>query len=316
MESDSICDIVFVASCNVDLVSYVDRMPKIGETLMGNSFKMGFGGKGANKAIACSRLGSECAVVSKLGNDVFGRDYLENFRKNKIRTEFVFITDDAATGVAPIVVDKNGDNSILVILGANLLLKPEDVDKCEHLIHKSKILVTNLEIPSDTALHSLKLARKCQVTTILNFAPAPSEFNDELFPLTDYLIMNEVEVEQLSHMPTDTVDKAKAASLSILNKYDVKKGVVVTLGGSGVLYTDALAKSAIHIASTPVKVIDTSGAGDAFVGSFSHYLNKYGDDKIEKVIELASSYATLTVQSCGTQSSYPYLADISEKFRA
>lgn len=315
MEDTLNSDVIIVASCNVDLVSYVERMPQIGETLMGNSFKMGFGGKGANKAIACSRLGSNCAVISKLGNDVFGKDYLENFRKNKIRTEYVFTTDDAATGVAPIVVDKNGDNSILVILGANLLLKPDDIDKCQNLFINCKILVTNLEIPAETALHSLKLARNNNVTTILNFAPAAKEFNQELFHYTDYLILNEVEIEQLSKMQTSTIDETKAASLAILNKYNVKVGIIVTLGGNGVLYTDVATKSAIHITTTPVKVLDTSGAGDAFVGAFTHFLNKLGSDKIEKVIELASSYATLTVQSCGTQSSYPHLADIEKKFQ-
>lgn len=316
MEPDkNTCDIIFVASCNVDLVSYVDRMPTMGETLMGNSFKMGFGGKGANKAIACSRLGSKCAVVSKLGNDVFGKDYLENFQKNNIRTDYVFTTDQAATGVAPICVDKEGNNSILVILGANLLLSAADLDTCVDLIRTSNILVTNLEIPIDTALYSLKLAKSNNVITILNFAPAAKDFNTELLSYTDYLILNEVEAEQLSHLPCQSLDEVKASSLYLLTKYAVKKGVIITLGGNGVLYTDAVSKSHIHCATSPVKAVDTSGAGDSFVGSFAHYLNKLGDDSMSRILELASSYATLTVQSYGTQSSYPSISDIDAKFR-
>lgn len=310
------CDIIFVASCNVDLISYVDRMAKMGETLMGNSFTMGFGGKGANKAIACSRLGSRCAVVSKLGNDVFGRDYLANFQKNNIRTDHVFTTDQAATGVAPICVDKDGNNSILVILGANLLLNAADLDTCVDLIRTSSILVTNLEIPIDTALYSLKLAKNNNVTTILNFAPAAKDFNAELLAYADYLILNEVEAEQLSHLPCESLDEVRASSLYLLTKYEIKRGVIITLGGNGVLFTDAVSKNHIHCATSPVKAVDTSGAGDSFVGSFAHYLNKFGKDSMSKILELASSYATLTVQSYGTQSSYPFIADLDEKFKA
>ena len=127
-------------------------MPKLGETIMGKEFKIGFGGKGANKAIACSRLGSKCSVIAKLGDDIFGKNYLENFKENKIDTSRVFISDRAATGVAPICVDQNGENSIIVILGANLLLSSDDILSCEESIKNSKILVTNLEISIPTAI--------------------------------------------------------------------------------------------------------------------------------------------------------------------
>lgn len=309
------CDIVFVASCNVDLVSYVKRMPIMGETLMGDSFKMGFGGKGANKAIACSRLGSNCTVISKLGNDIFGRDYLDNFKKNNVKTDFVFTTEEAATGVAPIVVDENGNNSILVVLGANLLLNENDIDSCNSLIKNSKFLVTNLEIPVKTALHSLKLAKSNNVVTILNFAPATSEFDKELFSSTDYLILNEVEIEQLTHLPSETIEQVKTACYDLLSKYGINKGIIVTLGGNGVLFVNSTTKIATHQTSQAVKVIDTSGAGDAFVGSFVHYLNKLGPESMDKVLELASGYATLTVQSRGTQSSYPYLTNLEDKYK-
>lgn len=307
MEGIDSADIVFIASCNVDLISYVKRMPRMGETLMGNSFKTGFGGKGANKAIACSRLGSRCAVVAKLGNDLFGRDYLKNFEENKIQTDHVFVTNEAATGVAPICVDENGDNSILVILGANLLLSPGDIDRSIDLMKSAKILVTNLEIPVDTVLHSLKLAKESNVATILNFAPATTESTADLLANTDYLILNEIEAEQLSNMPCQTVPETIQASLSIFAKHNVRQGIVVTLGGKGVVYTDAESGCSVHKTCTMVKVVDSSGAGDAFVGSFAHYLNSLGKEKIDMVLELAGDYATKTVQEFGTQSSYPRL---------
>lgn len=308
-------DIVFVASCNVDLISYVKRMPKMGETLMGNSFKSGFGGKGANKAIACSRLGANCAVISKLGNDVFGNDYLKNFQGNNILIDYVFRTDEASTGVAPICVDENGDNSILVILGANLLLSPNDIDKCTDLIKNSRILVTNLELSLETVIHSLKLAKLHKITTILNSAPAVIDINPEIFTFTDYLILNEVEIEQLSDMTYKSVNDAKLSSFFLLEKYDIQIGVIVTLGSNGVIYTDKATKHSIHKTCSPVNAVDTCGAGDSFVGAFAHYFNKYGPDSIDKVLQQAADYATLTVQSFGTQSSYPYLKDIDEKFR-
>lgn len=309
-------DIIFAASCNVDLISYVNRMPLIGETLMGQKFQMGFGGKGANKAIACSRLGSRCSVIAKLGNDTFGRDYFENFKKNGINTDRVLFTDDAATGVAPICVDENGNNSIIVILGANLLLSSDDISSCENLFRNSKMLVTNLELPLKTVVTALKLAKLNKLTTLLNFAPATDIIENELFTNTDYLILNEVEASQLSKTSDiKNVEDAKKVGLKLIDMYKVQVGIIITLGEMGVLFTDKLTRNSFHKKCNKVNVVDSTGAGDAFVGSFAHYLNLLGKDSIEKAIDLSSDYATLTVQKRGTQLSYPSLNELDSKFK-
>ncbi|CAF0838220.1 unnamed protein product [Brachionus calyciflorus] len=307
-------DVIVVASCNVDLISYVEKLPKMGETIMGKEFKIGFGGKGANKAIACSRLGSKCSVIAKLGDDIFGKNYLDNFKENKIDTSRIFITNLAATGVAPICVDRNGENSIIVILGANLLLSPEDIETCDESIKNSKILVTNLEIPIKSAIKSLEIAKKYNVKTVLNFAPAVlDELDEKLFKYTDFLILNEVEVEQLSHVEIKKESDVQTAGLALLDKHDVKIGIIVTLGHKGVIFVDRIERSSFHVPCNKVNVVDTSGAGDAFVGAFVHYLNRAGS--VKEAIELASFYASLTVQTHGTQSSYPSVQELDQKFK-
>lgn len=184
---------------------------------------------------------------------------MENLKKNNINTEKVFITNKAATGVAPICVDKNGDNSIIVILGANLLLSPEDIETCEESIKNSRILVTNLEIPIETVIKSLEIAKKHKITTILNFAPASvDQLNEKLFINTDYLILNEIEIEQLSKLEIKSNDDVKMASFSILENHHIKLGLIVTLGEKGVFFANAKDKSFFHVPCQKVKVVDTS----------------------------------------------------------
>jgi ribokinase len=156
------------------------------------------------------------------------------------------------------------------------------------------------------------------VTSILNYAPAVEGVSEEFFENTDYLILNEVELEMLSQNdgPIKTVDDAKRANRLLLHRHAVCVGVVATLGEQGVVYTSRKdVHNSIHIPSMPANVVDTAGAGDAFVGSFTNYLNRYGEEQIEKVIRLACNYASLTVQTKGTQSSYPFLDTLDDKFK-
>jgi ribokinase len=291
-----------VGAANIDLISYVPRLPRLGETLHGTQFRMGYGGKGANQAVMAAKLGARVAVVCKLGRDVFGDGTLTNFDEWGIDTEHVTFTDEAFSGVAPIAVDPEGNNSIIIVTGANDLLSEQDVERARAAIAASSVVVCQLEIPVEISLTALRVGREAGVATILNPAPARAELPGEAYRLADVLCPNEPEVELLVGRPIGGEEEAAAREL-------LARGVgavVLTLGDRGCLVVDA--DSARHLAVEPVEAVDTTGAGDAFIGSLAYFLA--GGRPLWEAAERANRIAALSVLRQGTQTSFPAAAEL------
>ena len=301
MERPNIC---VVGACNLDLISYVPRLPSMGETLHGNRFQMGFGGKGANQAVMAAKLGGEVTMVSKLGQDVFGENTLKNFKSWGVNTQHVHFTDQAFSGVAPIAVDTEGRNSIIVVTGANDLLTAEEVEAARPAIAASSILVCQLEIPLDINLTALRIAREEGVKTIFNPAPARSEIPQEFYQLSDIFCPNETETELITGMSVQSIVEAESAAKMLIGRGAAS--VILTLGERGsLLVTDATTE---HVPVAPVKALDTTGAGDAFVGSLAFFLA--AGKSLSDSIKRANRIAAVSVQSSGTQTSFPEAKDL------
>lgn len=304
-------DVLVVGSCNTDLISYVPRLPKSGETIHGHKFITGFGGKGANQCVMSARLGAEVAMVAKVGEDSFGRDTIKNFTENNVKTDFVSITSAAATGVAPIAVNAEGENSIIVVGGANELLTAEDVESAFNQIKSVKIVVCQLEVKLATTLAALKNAKQRGCVTIFNPAPAVSDLSPEFYTHTDIFCPNETEAEILTRLPVTNVDEAKKAALVLLEKGCQK--VIITLGKDGAVLATAENKTTEHIPVEPVTPVDTTGAGDSFVGSLAFYLARFPQLPLKELVQRSNKIAAVSVQSSGTQLSYPWQKDLPKQ---
>ncbi len=287
----------------MDLVVRVPRLPEPGETLFGKDFSEGFGGKGANQAVLAARLGAAVRIAVKLGRDSYGDKMLQNFQREGIDTTFVGRAP-GASGIALITVAESGENVISIVPGANSTLSPEDVMGA---VPEAKVLIAQLETPLDTTLAAFRLAKQGRTTTLLNPAPA-AELPAELLALTDILIPNEVEAGTLSGRRVETPEDAKDAAKALLERGP--KAVVITLGGRGALLatTDEAPK---HIPVDPARVVDTTGAGDAFVGSLGYFLACQPDLPLPEAVARACRVAALTVQKPGAQSSYPERAEVA-----
>jgi ribokinase len=297
--------ICVVGSSNIDLITYAPRLPKLGETVTGSNFQTGFGGKGANQAAMAAKLGGAVSIVTKVGEDLFGQDTRKNFVELSIDTTYLYTTPDAHTGVAPIWVDESsGNNAIIVAAGANNLLSPEDVENARVALTTSHVVVCQWEIPTETILTALRIAHEAQVTTIFNPAPAHSEIPAEFYAHIDILCPNESEAERLTGMPVGTIEQATAAAQTLLSRGP--RTVILTLGERGSLLVTA--EGSQHFPAPRVQAVDTTGAGDAFVGSLAYYLAE--GQPIETAIQRANRIAAISVQSPGTQRSFPSLADL------
>ena len=291
--------ICVVGACNLDLISYVSRLPRMGETLHGSRFHMGFGGKGANQAVMAAKLGGDVAMVTKLGQDVFGENTLKNFNAWGVNTRHVHFTDQAFSGVAPIAVDNEGHNSIIIVTGANDLLTDTEIEAARPVISAAAILVCQLEIPLDINLAALRIAREAGVKTIFNPAPARSEIPQEFYRLSDIICPNETETELLTDMSVESLEEAKNAAKVLITRGAAT--VILTLGERGsLLVTGATTE---HVPVQPVKAMDTTGAGDAFVGSLAFFLA--AGKSLSDAVKRANRIAALSVQVSGTQNSFP-----------
>ena len=280
-----------VGSANIDQVSYVKRTPNDGETVFGDSYQMGFGGKGANQAVMAGILGAEVYVITCLGSDVYRDMTIENFKNNDVITDYIQ-TVDGSSGVAPIWVDESGQNRIIVIPGANDLIDGSLAIKALEKIGKPDVLVGQFEIPMNVNEQVFSYAYKIGVETVLNPAPA-NKPTDILLQNTSWFIPNEIEFEEIYG------DIFNENNLLLFAK-NVDTNVVVTLGEKGCAYIEN--NSVKIIKADSVKAIDTTGAGDAFVGAFSFALASKLD--IEECLKLALKKATDSVTKKGTQSSY------------
>jgi ribokinase len=294
-----------LGASNLDLISYVPRMPRIGETLHGTRFHMGFGGKGANQAVMAAKLGGDVAMITKLGRDIFGQNTFTNFQAWGIDTRHVLFTDLASSGVAPIAVDAEGHNAIIIVTGANDLLTLEEIEEARPVIAVAQVLVCQLEIPLDTTLAALRIARQEGVTTILNPAPARPELPEELYKLSDFFCPNESETELLTGQPVGTLEQAESAARTLLTRGAGR--VVLTLGERGSLLVTR--EEVVHVPAVPVRAVDTTGAGDAFVGSLAFFLAE-GGKSVPEAMCRANHIAAVSVQSEGAQSSFPTAGDL------
>lgn len=292
--------ICVAGSANYDLIAYTDRLPKMGETIHGSDFKMGFGGKGANQAAIAAKLGANVTMITKLGEDIFGKQTIENFRNLEINTDHVYFTDEASSGVAPISVDREGNNSIIVVAGANNLLTEDEIESARKDISENQIMICQNEILLNVTIKALKVAKEEGVKTIFNPAPAPTEkLPDEIFKYTDIFCPNETETELLTGMPVHSNEEAEKAGKVFIEK-GVSK-VIITLGSRGsMLITKDKTE---FIKANKVEAFDTTGAGDCFLGSFA-YFSALGFSDCE-AIKRANYVASISVQKSGTQTSFP-----------
>jgi ribokinase len=291
---------IFVA----DLAFRAGRLPAIGETIAGSGFAMGPGGKGSNQAVAAARLGAKVTFISKLGRDPFGDIALATWKREGI-TANVAQSATEPTGAAFIYVnDCNGENAIIVVPGAAGTISPADVDAAAEAIRSARVFVTQLEQTIAAAHHALAIAKAAGVTTVFNPAPAAS-FDDALYPLCDYVVPNETEAAALTGLPLASLDDARRAGDALLAKG--AGAALITLGEKGALF-HARGRS-VHVPAVKAgPVVETTGAGDAFVGGFAAALAK-GSDPLEAV-RFGCAVAGISVTRAGTAPSMPTLAEV------
>lgn len=289
--------IAVIGSANIDLTTFTDRFPKPGETIFGQKFDLGFGGKGANQAVAARLCGADVFMVARVGSDLFGPATIENFKKLGIDTTHVKQVEGFSSGVAPIFVEPNGQNRILVVKGANDEVKAGDVDQAADLLRSCDCIVLQFEIPLETVYYAVAFARKHGIRCIVNPAPAQPVDMKELAGL-DYFVPNESEAETMTGIPVRNVDDAKRCAEKLLTG-DIRR-VIITLGAQGSLLAGRGFSE--HIPPYSVKSIDSTGAGDAFIGSFAVFLGE-GLSEAEAV-RRANLYAGLSTTGVGTQKSF------------
>jgi ribokinase len=307
---DSATRICMVGSSMVDLIARVPRLPAAGETLVGSEFHMGFGGKGSNQAVMAARLGAQVSVVVKLGRDQFGENTLQNYREQGIDTTFVSFDEERSSGVAPITVDEEtGQNVVIVVPGANLSLSPDDVHRAAATIRSSSVLMCQLETPIPATLSAFRIAKESSGTlAVLNPAPA-ADLPEELLRLTDVFVPNEVEAATLTGQPVKTREEAFEAAASLIDRGP--RTVVVTLGDRGAVCLERGGEP-FHVEAQQVRAVDSTGAGDAFVGSLAYFLGSR--TPLAEAVRKACAVATRSVLKHGTQTSFPYGSQLKELF--
>lgn len=289
--------IAVVGSANIDLTTFADRFPKPGETIFGQKFHLGFGGKGANQAVAARLCGAEVFMIARVGSDLFGPATIENFRKLGIDPTYVKQVEGLSSGVAPIFVEPSGQNRILVVKGANDAVMPADVDDAAAVLKSADCIVLQFEIPVETVYYTIRFAHAHGIRCILNPAPAQPVDMAALRGL-DYFVPNESEAETITGMPARTVDQARKCAEHLL-RGGIQR-VIITLGANGSL--SATSDGTQHVAPFSVESIDSTGAGDAFIGSFAVFLGE-GIPESEAV-RRANLYAALSTTGVGTQKSF------------
>lgn len=303
-------DILVIGSLNADLVLRAPRFPQPGETIHGENLQIIPGGKGANQAVAAAKLGAKVAIVGRVGSDSFAPLLLQSLQSNQVETNYIR-QDPSASGTAMIVVDANGQNSIVLSAGANGNVSPADVEAASGL--NPSLLLLQLEIPIPTVLRAAQIAKENKTRVILNPAPA-QPLPDELIALTDFIIPNETELSLLSGLPVSDLSEAEIAAKVLLKRG--AKQAIVTLGAKGALLVSA--QRAIQIPSFSVNAVDTTAAGDAFIGGFAAKLLEYNlspnheltQTEIQEAVNYACACGALAVTKFGAQPSLPTHAEV------
>jgi ribokinase len=287
----------------MDLVTRAPRLPVGGETLIGHSFATVSGGKGANQAVAAARLGAQVAMVGCVGSDDYGVQLRNALLAEQIDCQAVSAVDDSS-GVALIVVDDNSQNAIVIVAGANGAMTPAVIDRFDAVLQAADVIICQLEIPDATVGHALKRARALGKIVILNPAPASRPLPADWFAAIDYLIPNESEATVLSGLPVDSQETAESAASQLIAMGAGK--VIITLGAQGSLFANG--QSFEHFPAPKVKAVDTTAAGDTFVGGFAAALAN-GRSEAE-AIRFGQIAAALSVTRAGAQPSIPTLSDV------
>jgi len=296
--------IVVVGSTNVDLIIKSEKLPRPGETVLGGTFYKAAGGKGANQAVAAARAGGNVYFISCVGNE-YGDESIEGFRKDGINVDAVKKDPDVATGIALILVDENGENSISVASGANLSLTVADIQKAQHIIEEAGVLLMQLEIPVELVEEAAKIADAAGVKVILNPAPA-MPLGDELLKYVTILTPNETETEILTGMEVKNENDAKEAASVILSKG--VEMVIITLGAKGALLAT---KDEINIIGAhKVDAKDTTAAGDVFNGALALAIAE--KKPIHEAIKFANAAAAVSITRMGAQPSAPEREEIEQ----
>jgi ribokinase len=296
---------VVVGSLNMDLVVEVPTIPRPGETILGDNFATFPGGKGANQAVAAARLGARVSLIGRVGQDAFGDQLLASARADGVSVSHVGRDDTAATGVAMITVDERGQNSIAVASGANFRLTADHVREAWALLEKPDVLAMPLETPLETIAIAVELACRSEATVVLNPAPARS-LPAEIMASVDVLVPNEPETEHLTGMSISTLDASRAAGRQLFS-FGVSN-VVLTLGSQGALVLEGNADQYVLIPAYRVDAVDTTAAGDAFVGGIAVGLSE--GKSLAESARFASAVGALAVTKLGAQPSLPTLAEV------
>lgn len=317
--------IVVLGSCSIDLFTYARRLPELGETVMGSSFLKAFGGKGANQAVQAGRLAGgrgRVAFAGRVGTSEEGRSIVANLREAGLDTECVGTGDEVAAGVALIEVEeRTGRNRIVVVPGANARVRASDAAS---LWPRASLAVLQLEVPIPVTLEALRAAREARVLTVLNPSPVPSSPEDlasvvAALPLVSILVVNEIEAAQLladsgARPPSVTLETAVACGERLLERG--AQCVVITLGQDGAVLVDGPTGARVRVPSPNVAVVDTTGAGDSFLGALTVFLSEDGGrdawtvESLRNAARRACIVASVSVQKPGCQPSYPTRAEV------
>ena len=297
-------DILVVGSLNADLVVRTPRFPQPGETISGEDLRVIPGGKGANQAVAAARLGANVSMLGRVGKDNFGDFLLDTLNSNNVDSQLVQ-RDDSSTGTATIIVDANGQNSIILSAGANGKVSSLDVELAS--FPAFSLLLLQLEIPTPTVLSAAKRAKESGIRVILNPAPA-KELSKELISLADFIIPNETELSHLTNQPVNDISSAKSAAKLLIERGP--KTVIVTLGSNGALIVTN--EHTNHIPAYIVDVVDTTAAGDAFIGGFATALLQ--KKSLEDSVRFGCACGALATTRFGAQPSLPTKEEIQEFF--
>lgn len=291
--------IAVIGSNMVDLITYIDRMPAQGETLEAPGFALGCGGKGANQAVAAAKLGAQVLMLTKVGDDMFADNTLANFQRFGIDTRYVQRVPGVSSGVAPIFVQADSHNSILIVKGANAHLAPADIDAAAPALRECSLIVLQLEINVETVYHAIEFGREHNIPVLLNPAPALAGLSRQHLAQLDFLVPNESELALISGQTVDSPQSALNAAKTLVASGI--RHVIVTLGQQGALYVGE--EGEFQIPGLHVNARDTTGAGDAFIGCFIHHWSR--DRDLRAAMTQAVAYSACSVTGLGTQTSYP-----------
>lgn len=300
-------DVIVMGAINMDMYVHVDDFPKYGENIQAKELDQKVGGKGSNQAVTVAKQGVNQALIGTVGNDDFGKQILDSLSQQGVKTDYIVNKDDTQTGIAVAVVDHTGENTFMVILGANMALKAEEVEQAMEPL-EGKIFLLNLETSQESVLAALKMAKKKKMYVVLDPAPEGSYF-EEALQYADLVTPNQQETERITGMSVNTVDDAKKAAKWIADQG--VSDVIVKLGSEGSVLYESQKDHFTIIEATRVKAINTVGAGDIFAGVLASKLAKEPDDLVAAA-KLASKASAIKVSRPGGQEGIPTKEELDQ----